>query len=141
MEITANTAQTVAVNNDVLFTETPICGCSSIMHRVGSGLVTLRGLTNGQCRARFRVYFSGNVSIPEGGTAPAAIQFAIAINGEPLPISTMISTPAAAQQANGITTTTFIDVPAGCCNQIAIKNISSQSIIVQNANLIVERVA
>ena len=140
MEITANTAQTVTVNNDVLFTNTTICGCPSIVHRTGSGLVTLRGLTK-QCRARFRVYFSGNAYIPEGGTAPAAIQFAIAINGETLPISTMISTPAAAQQANGITTTTFIDVPAGCCSQIAIKNISSQSIIIQNANLIIERVA
>ena len=140
MEITANTAQTVPVNNDVLFTDTTICGCPSIVHRTGSGLVTLRGLTK-RCRARFRVYFSGNAYIPEGGTAPAAIQFAIAINGETLPISTMISTPAAAQQANGITTTTFIDVPAVCSSLMAIKNISSQSIIVQNANLIVERVA
>lgn len=64
MEITAVAAQEVAVNSNVLFTETPVKGNCSIMHREGSGLVTLRGLTNGQCRARFRVYFGGNIYLP-----------------------------------------------------------------------------
>lgn len=50
MEITANAVQTVAANQDVA-----VAGNSSTVHRSGSGQVTLRGLTNCQCRARFRV--------------------------------------------------------------------------------------
>ena len=47
MEITANAIQTVNTAGDVLFTETVIPGSSSIMHRSGSGLVTLRGICCG----------------------------------------------------------------------------------------------
>ena len=42
MEITANAAQTVAVNQAVLFTETAVPGNASMIHREGSGLVGLR---------------------------------------------------------------------------------------------------
>ena len=44
-EYTANTAQTVNANNNVLLTSTPVKGSNSIIHREGSGLVTLRGIT------------------------------------------------------------------------------------------------
>ena len=47
MEIVANAIQTVAVNQDVLFTDTSVRGNASIMHREGSGIVTVRGLPNG----------------------------------------------------------------------------------------------
>ena len=62
MEITANAAQTVAPNQAVLFTETAVPGNFSMIHREGSGLVGLRGLTNGQRRARFLVDFSANIA-------------------------------------------------------------------------------
>ena len=52
MEITANAIQTVEENQNVLFSDTVVCGSCSMAHRDGSGLVTLRGLTT-QCRARF----------------------------------------------------------------------------------------
>ena len=61
MEITANALQSVAINQNVLFTDTVIDGSCSIMHREGSGLVTLKGMSNAQCRARFRVTF-GEIS-------------------------------------------------------------------------------
>lgn len=92
-EYTANTAQTVNANNNVLLTSTPVKGSNSIIHREGSGLVTLRGITQ-QCRARFKVTFGGNIAVPTGGTAEA-ISLAIAINGEPITTTTMIETPAA----------------------------------------------
>lgn len=53
----------------------------------------------------------------------------------------MIQTPAAANEFNNVASAIFLDVPAGCCTQISVKNISTQPINVQNANLIVERVA
>ena len=55
----------VAENQNVLFTDTVVCGNCSILHREGSGLVTLRGLINSQCRARYRVSFGGNIAFPQ----------------------------------------------------------------------------
>ena len=139
MEITANALQTVAPNQNVLFTEMAVRGNCSIIHREGSGLVTLRGITD-QCRARFRVSFGANVAIPTGGTV-APISLAIAINGEAVGPTTMISTPAAAGEFNNIYSSIFINVPAGCCYTVSVKNLSEDDVNVQNANLIVERVA
>lgn len=139
MEVTANALQTVAANQNVQFTETAVRGNCSILHREGSGLVTLRGITD-QCRARFRVSFGGNVAIPAGGTV-APISLAIAINGEAIGPTTMISTPAAAEEFNNVYTSVFLNVPAGCCYTISVVNIGEDDIDVQNANLIVERVA
>ena len=139
MEITANAVQTVAVNQNVLFNETAISGSCSILHREGSGLVTLRGLTN-QCRARFKVTFGANIAIPEGGTA-GAISLALAISGEPVNTTSMIVTPAAVSEYFNVASSIYLDVPKNCCLTIAVENTSTQAIDVQNANLIVERVA
>lgn len=139
MEVIANALQTVNANQNVLFTDNVTCGNCSIMHRIGSGLITLRGLTN-QCRARFKVSFGGNIAIPTGGTVEE-ISLAISVDGEPIPSTTMIVTPAAVEDFWNVFSTIFIDVPAGCCMTIGVRNISTQAINVQNANLIVERVA
>ena len=90
-EYTAIAEQTVAANQNILLTETPVCGnAPCIVHREGSGLVTLRGITKGQCRARFKVTFGGNIAIPTGGTVEA-ISVAIAINGEAVNSTIMIA--------------------------------------------------
>ena len=140
MEITANAAQTVAVNQAVLFTETAVAGNCSMVYREGSGLVGLRGLPNGQCRARFLIEFGANIAVPTGETV-GPVSLAISINGEPVLTSTMISTPAAVDQYNNVSASLYIDVPIGCCNQISIENTSTIPVSVQNANLIIERVA
>ena len=139
MELTANAVQTVKQNENILFTDTVVKGNCSIVHREGSGLITLRGITN-QCRARYRVSFGGNIAIPTGGTVEP-ISMAIAINGEPVASTTMISTPGEINSYNNVFSAIFLDVPKGCCYQISVENTSSQSILVQNANIIVERVA
>jgi hypothetical protein len=139
MEIVANALQTVEANQNVIFTDTAVCGNSSIIHREGSGLVSLRGLTN-QCRARFKVFFSGNIAIPTGGTV-GAISVAISVNGEPVGSTTMIQTPAAVEQFANVVSAVYLDIPSGCCSQVSVRNTSTQAIEVQNANLIVERVA
>ena len=139
MEITANAIQVVADGANVLFTDTIAGGNCAITHRDGSGLVTLRGLTN-QCRARYRVSFGGNIAIPTGGTV-GPISLAIAIDGEAVATTTMISTPAAVEEYQNVFSAIFLDIPRGCCSQISVKNISDQDIEIQNANLIIERVA
>ena len=140
MEITANAVQTVTENGNVVFTNTSVAGSSCIVYRQGSGLVTLRGLTNGQCRARFRVTFGGNVAIPTGGTV-GPITVAIGINGEPVQTSEMIVTPAAVNEYFNVYRSMFLDVPRGCCSQVSVENLTEGSILVQNANLTIERVA
>jgi hypothetical protein len=109
------------------------------MHRDDSGLVTLKGVTN-QCRARYKVTFGGNIAIPTAGTV-GAISLALAIEGEPLASTTMTVTPAAASEFWNVFSAVFVDVSRGCCVTVSVKNISTQAIDVQNANLIVERVA
>lgn len=138
-EFTSNAIQEVASSQNVLLTETPVGGNCSVVHREGSGLVTLRGITN-QCRARFRVFFNGNIAIPSTGTV-SAISIAVAINGESVSTSEAIVTPAAIDNYFNVSSAIFIDVPAGCCSQVSVKNTSDQAINIQNANLIVERVA
>ena len=111
-----------------------------MVHRSGSGLVSLRGLTNCQCRARFRVSFGGNIAIPTGGVV-GPIQLSIALDGEPMASTTMIFTPAAVGDFGNVFSAIFIDVPKGCCEQVSVRNTSTVPVDVQNANLIVERVA
>ena len=139
MELIANTLQTVEAGANIQFVDEVVSGCNSILHRAGSGLVTLRGITN-QCRARFRVFFSGNIAIPTGGTVEA-ISLAISVNGEAIASTTMIQTPAAVETFSNVATAVYLDVPAGCCLSVAVKNTSTQAVDVQNANLIIERVA
>ena len=139
MEITANALQTVAIGSNVLFTETAVKGNCSIIHREGSGLTTLRGITR-QCRARFKVTFGANVALPADATV-VPILLALAVNGEPVATTTMISTPAAVEEFNNVSSSVFFDVPACCCYQISVRNIGTTEVDVQNANLIVERVA
>ena len=140
MEIIANAVQTVAANQNVYFSDAVTSGNYAIEHRDGSGLVTLRGVTNTQCRARFRVHFGANIAIAEGGTVEP-ISLAISLDGEALPATTMTVTPAAVGNYFNVSTSVFIDIPQGCCSHIAVKNISGQTIDVQNANLIAVRAA
>ena len=138
-EYVANALQTVEPNQNVLFRDAFVSRNAAILHREGSGIITLRGLTN-QYRAKFQVTFGANVAIPEGGTV-GPISLAISIEGEPVPYSEMIATPTAAEAFWNVNRSIYIDIPCGCCVQIGVRNTSDQAIDVQNANLIIERVA
>lgn len=140
MEITANAVQEVAAENNVIFTDTAVQGNSSMVHREGSGLVKLRGLTTCQQRARFKIFFSANIALPTGGTA-GPISLAISVDGEPVATTTMTVTPAAVEEYFNVASSVYLNVSAGCCSTIGVRNISGVAIDVQNANLIAERVA
>jgi hypothetical protein len=86
------------------------------------------------------VSFGGNIAIPTGGTV-GEISVAIAIDGEPVASSEMIVTPAAVEEFFNVSREMNVDVPAGCCAQVSIENTSIDDILVENANLLVERVA
>jgi len=154
-EFTNNPVQLVQPNQVVTLNTTIGCPKGYIIHRNGSGIVTLRGITN-NCFARYVVTFNGNIAIPEGGTAPAPISVAIAIDGEPVLTSKAIVTPAAASEAPpsnanyfNVTSTAIVTVPKGCCFNISVENVSdapdattpAPAINVQSANLTVSRIA
>lgn len=132
--------QTVAAGQNVAFTETPVsCNRGYVNHREGSGVFTLRGITN-QCRARYKVSYGGNIAVPTGGTA-GPISLALAIEGEPLASATAIVTPAAVNEFFNVFVAVYVEVPRGCCLSVAVENTSNQAISVANSNLIIERVA
>lgn len=153
-EFTNNPVQTVQPNQPVILSTAIRCPKGYIYHRPESGIVTLRGITN-NCFARYQVTFNGNIAIPDGGTV-GPIAIALAIDGEPILTSRAIVTPAATA-ANppttdnffNVTSTAIITVPKGCCWNVSVENVSepttpttpAQPILVQNANMTVDRIA
>lgn len=154
-EFTKNEVQTVNPNQPVTLDTSIGCNKGYVYHRKGSGIVTLRGITN-NCFARYQVTFNGNIAIPSTGVV-GPIAVSLAIDGEPILTSRAIATPAAVATdppttANffNVTSTAIVDVPKGCCENISVENVSESAtpattpapaILVQNANLTVARIA
>ncbi len=101
------------------------CNRGLVLHRPGSGILTLRGIVNNSCArfARYRVAYDGNIAVPEGGTA-GEIQLALAIDGEIVPTSIAAATPTAVDAYWNVSGFAIIDVPTGCCYAIAVENAS-----------------
>ena len=142
--------QNVAFGQNLLLTDSIPCNRGYVVHRNGSGILTLRGCTSGNsCFARYEVTFNGNLAIPTGGTV-AAIAVALAIDGEALQSSRAIVTPAAVEQYFNVTSTAIITVPKGCCYTVALENVNAgvgaeivdeQTISIADGNLTVTRIA
>lgn len=142
-ESVSNAVQNVPSGQDILFTEDLIeCCRGNVLHRQGSGIFTLRGNVNNPNGyfARYWVEFGANIAIPTGGTV-APISVALAINGEAVPTSSAIVTPAAVGDFWNVNVFAYVTVPRGCCQNISVKNISTQAINVQNANIVINRTA
>lgn len=142
--------QNVPFGQNLMLVDSIPCPRGYVVHRNGSGILTLRGITGG-CNtfARYQVTFNGNIAIPTGGTV-AAIATALAIDGEALQSSRAIVTPAAVEQYFNVTNTAIITVPKGCCYTVAVENVNAgvdgtlvdqQMISVADGNLVVSRIA
>lgn len=149
-EYLSNPIQLVAPNQPVVLTTSIGCNRGFIYHRPESGILTLRGIVNNPCSnfARYQATFNANIALPTGATL-GSIAVAIALDGEPIPTSRAIITPAAVDEYGNVTSTAIIDVPKGCCINLSVENVSeapdattpAPSINVQNANLVVSRIA
>lgn len=141
-EYVYNQNQTVEDGQNVLLQDSIPCNRGYVIHRNGSGILTLRGIVNNPCAkfARYKVEFNGNIAIPTGGTA-GEISLALAIDGEPLQTSRARVTPTVVNAYFNVTSVANITVPAGCCLTISVENTSGVSIDVQNTNLTVDRTA
>ena len=148
-EYLAYAEQNVALNAPVLFTASIPCRNGYIYHEDETGIFILRGITS-NCFARYQVTFNGNIAIPEGG-AVTPIAVAITVNGEPRPTSEAIFTPAAVDTYGNVTSTAIVTVPKGCCFTVSARyvdattddpaTVPTPTIEVQNANLVIDRVA
>ena len=150
-EFVFNDSQLVEPNQNVLLMDSIPCPHGYVIHRNGSGIITLRGIVNNPCAnfARYQVTYNGNLAVPEGGTA-GAIAIALAIDGEPIQTSKAIVTPAADSEFFNATSTAIITVPRGCCYTISVENVSvsadpattpAPEIEVANSNLVITRMA
>lgn len=148
--VQTSSPQVVAYGQNLLLADSIPCNRGYVMHRNGSGILTLRGIVNGcGAFARYQVTFNGNIAVPTGGTV-AAIATALAIDGEPLQSSRAIVTPAAVEQYANVTNTAIITVPKGCCYTVAVENVDAgvggtlvdqQAISIADGNLTVSRIA
>ncbi len=148
-EYLANAEQLVSLNNPVLFSASIPCTKGYVYHEDETGIFILRGITN-NCFARYQVTFNGNIALPEGGTVVAPIAVAVSVQGEPRPTSRAIYTPAAVDEFGNVTSTAIITVPRGCCFSLSVRAVPGSddptvtpapSINVQNANLVINRIA
>lgn len=149
-EYVYNPVQLVQPNQNVLLSDSIPCNRGYVIHRNGSGILTLRGIVNNSCGcfARYQVVFNANIAVPTDGTV-GPIAVALAIDGEPIQTSRAIVTPAAVDEYFNVTSTAIITVPKGCCYTVSVENDSfgataadpATAINVQNANLTVTRIA
>lgn len=151
-EYLANAVQAVALNSPILFSASIPCTRGYVYHEDETGIFTLRGIVNNpsSCFARYQVTFNGNIALPEGATV-TPIAVALSVQGEQRPTSRAIFTPAAVDEYGNVTSTAIITVPKGCCFSLAVRYVDATvddptvtpapSINVQNANLVINRIA
>lgn len=150
-EYLANAVQEVALNAPVILDASIPCNRGYVYHENQTGVFLLRGITNGQCYATYQATFNGNIALPLEAEAVVPIAVAIAVNGEPRLTSRAVYTPAAVDEYGNVTTTAIIKVPKGCCFSMSIDAVSgitadptttpAVTINVQNANLVIDRIA
>lgn len=143
-EFTYNEVQLVQPGAAAVLNTTIGCNRGYVLHRPGSGILTLRGIVNNPCCrfARYRVAYDGNIAVPTGGTVDE-IQLALAIDGEIVPTSIAASTPAAVDNYWNVSGFAIIDIPVGCCYTVSVENASTTdtALNLRNLNVEVTRVA
>jgi hypothetical protein len=148
-EYLANAEQVVNLNAPVIFNASIPCTRGYVYHEDETGVFILRGITCGQCFATYQVTFNGNIALPEEGeVGPIAV--AITVNGEPRLTSRAVFVPAETDTFGNVTSTAIIKVPKGCCFSVSVDavpgtddatEIPAPAIVVENANLVITRIA
>lgn len=148
-EFSSNAVQTINPNLSLIFTENPVpCNMGYVYRRDESGIFLLasrapRPVYGACCQPKlyetvYKVGFHANIAIPEGGTVEE-IQRAVVIDGETDPSSIMRFTPAAVNEYGNVGAGVMVAVPSLCgCNSVSIRNISTQPILAQNANIVLK---
>ena len=148
-EYTAVERQIIQPNGFAIFTAAPVpCTKGFVVPRLGSGLFQLSGLgvprMGGCCCNRkvmgvnYDVDFGANIAVPEGETV-GEISVAITLGGTAIPSSIMTVTPAAVEQFFNVSRDITAQIVAGCCQTIAIQNLSTIPIAMIDASINFDR--
>ena len=150
-EYLAAGVQSVSLNAPINFSASIPCTSGYVYHEDETGIFILRGITNGQCFATYKLTYNGNISLPADAIEVVPIAVAIAVNGEPRLTSRAVITPAAVDEYGNVTSTAIIKVPKGCCFTVSIDAVSGVTddptvdpapvINVVNSNLTISRIA
>lgn len=143
-EWTSVTEQTVQPGGSIVFTFNSVpCERGFVRHREGDSSFLLSGwLPKGRCdcccsrsnSATYFVDFGANIAIPTGGEV-GEISVAISLNGTPLPATLMSVTPAAVEEYFNVSRASNVEIWNGCCQTVAVQNVSDQPILVRNATI------
>ena len=148
-EYTAVSRQIIQPQGFVIFTAAPVpCTKGYVVPRLDSGLFQLSGLgvprMSGCCCNRsvngvnYDVDFGANIAVPEGETV-GEISVGIALGGTSIPASIMTVTPAAVEQFFNVSRDITAQVIAGCCQTVAIQNLSDIPIAMVDASINFDR--
>lgn len=148
-EYTAVERQIIQPNGYAIFTAAPVpCTKGFVVPRLGSGLFQLSGLgvprMGGCCCNRrvlgvnYDVDFGANIAVPDGETV-GEISVGIALGGTAIPSSIMTVTPAAVEQFFNISRDITAQIVAGCCQTVAIQNLSTIPIAMIDASINFDR--
>lgn len=133
IELTNSAAQTIQPGQSVTF--------DTVVLHTGCGECYRRNTPSVKLRANgiYEVSFSGNVS---GTTAGTAVQLAIALGGIGLLETVMVSTPAAANAFNNVSTGTFIQNTCGDYDRVTVINTGTVPVLLAaNMNFRVRRMS
>lgn len=146
VQFSSNGTQTVKPGGIVQFDDVVVVGNTPVIHREGSGVITLPSIGGCCCMGTgYKLEFSGNITFPSADGTPtgetaatAPISLAIAIGGEPDSNTEMVATPSAADELVNVGRTVIVSTVRGCCSQIALENTSNGTIVVSNPILVVD---
>ena len=150
-EFVYNEVQLIQPGAAALLNDAITCNRGFVLHRPGSGILTLRGIVNNPCArfARYRVAYDGNIAVPTDGTV-GEIQLALAIDGEVIPTSIAAATPTVVDAYWNVSGFAIVDIPVGCCYTISVENASvsatpattpAPALNLRNLNVEVTRIA
>lgn len=120
--LTRDAVESVALNSPIPFIDSIPCNRGNVFHQNGTGVFVLRGNTP-NCFARYNVEFTGNISIPTGGTV-TPIATAIVVSGEERTGSRSIYTPTVVDAYGNVTSRATVDVPKGCCFTVSVEYVN-----------------
>lgn len=135
LELGNSSQQTVLAGASILY--------NTVIEKSGCGEYYRRGTSSVKLvkPGRYIVGFSGNIAAV---TAASEIAVGITLDGDIAGNTTMLFTPGAVDTFGNVSAITIVDVPfccgQTCCVDVAVENISTQSITVDSPNLTIIRI-
>ena len=124
--VTRDAIERVPLNTPIPLIDSIPCNKGYVFHQNGTGILVLRGIVNNPscCFARYELKFTGNIAIPEDVEEITPIATAIVVSGEQRLGSRSIFTPAIADEYGNVTSRATVDVPRGCCFNVAVEPVN-----------------